>query len=334
MINGDNEVDHSLALLVMSVGKDYFQFKMNVEPKVNNCVDVGYVIEQGQCEFMCDLIQKQHLCICELESKMKIMFNEVKILKEEINKKEELLKTLNDNVINTFIQSNYEQEQIITMLQQELDTMKTINKIKSGCNNNNVNNVTTTTTMSNVAQTTLTTTREDNNKSSYISKRNSKDDKSFRMMLYKDNTNKCASKTQSPLQSQNQSVIVVPEITTTITTTCGNKQNKGINVYLHKEKLKLMDSTRSGNRNYVSGCSNKRMQTSINVSRNNSNKKQSCSNLTTSTRNNNNNNNTSEIKAKINKMKLNINNKLFRPFPTVSKTKTNTKNKRQISSLY
>lgn len=330
MMNGDNEVDHSLALLVMNVGKDYFQFKMNVEPRVNNCVEVGYVVEQGQCEFMCDLIQKQHLCICELENKMKMMFNEVNMLKEEINKKEELLKTLNDNVINTFIQSNYEQEQMITMLQQELDNVKTINKMKSGCNN-----VITTTTISNVAQTTLTTTREDNNKSSYISKRNSKDDKSFRMMLCKDNTYKGASKTQSPLQSQNQSVIVAPEITTTIT---GNKQNKGINVYLHKEKLKLIDSSRSGNRNCVSGCSNKRMQTSINASRNNSNKKQSCSNLTTSTCNNNNhksnikNSNTSEIKAKINKMKLNINNKLFRPFPTVSKTKT--KNKRQISSLY
>lgn len=329
MINGDNEVDYSLGLLVMSVGKDYFQFKMNVEPRLST-VEVGCVVEQGECEFMCDLIQKQHLCICELERKMKMMFNEVKVLKEEINKKDDLLKAVNDNVINTFIQSNYEQEQMITMLQQELDNAKTINKIKSGCNNNNV---ITTTTMSNVAQTTLPTTREDNNKSSYTTKRNSKDDKSFRMLLFKDNTNKGTSKTQSPLQSQNQSVNVVPEITTTTTTT-GNKQNKGINVYLHKEKLKLiMDSSRSGNRNCVSGCSNKRMQTSINVSRNNSNKKQSCSNLTTSTCNNN-NNNTNEIKAKINKLKLNINNQLFRPFPTVSKTKTKTKNKRQISSLY
>ena len=322
MSASNNEIDHSFLFLGSSVGKDYFHFKMNVEPQVNNTR--SYTLNHCDCEFMCDLIQKQHLYICELENKMKGLFNEVKKLQEDLNKKDELLKSLNENVINTFIQSNYEQEQMITLLQQELDTAKSTSKIKSGYN----------ITTSNVAQSTLTTTREDNK--SYMSKRNSKEDKSFRMLLCKDtnvvstihtssNNNKVVSKTQSPLQSQNQSVIDAP------------KHNKGINVYLHKEKLKLNDSSRSGKRNCVSGCNNnKRMQTSINASRNNSNKKQSCSNLTTSTCNNHksntNNNNTSEIKARINKMKLNINNKLFRPFPTVSKAKT--KKKRQISSLY
>ena len=105
MSASNNEIDHSFLFLGSSVGKDYFHFKMNVEPQVNNTR--SYTLNHCDCEFMCDLIQKQHLYICELENKMKGLFNEVKKLQEDLNKKDELLKSLNENVINTFIQSNY-----------------------------------------------------------------------------------------------------------------------------------------------------------------------------------------------------------------------------------
>ena len=201
MISANNDLDHSFLFLVSSVRKDYFRFKMNVEPLVNNTRT--HTLSPCDCEFMCDLIQKQHLYICELENKMKGLFKEVKRLQQEVAKKEDLLKSVNENVINTFIQSNYEQEQMITLLQQELDTAKSNNK------NKNIYNI----TSSNAAQSTLTTARDDN-KSYYPSKRNSKEDKSFRTLFSKDNVvhmtttsnnHQAASKTQSPAPSQNQS---------------------------------------------------------------------------------------------------------------------------------
>ena len=313
-----NEKDRSFMFLMSSVGKDYFTFKMKIEPLITNSKAAIYT--QDNFEFLCDLILKQHLYINELETKTKGLIDELSTLKQTLEEKEKMIKSLNDNVINVFIKSNYEQEQMITKFQQEIETLKLNWKIKGNYNN----------TLSNIGLSGLTTAREDNK--SNVSKRESKEEKGIANVLFKNNNNNNI-QTNSPLQSHNQSLIIHH----------GNNQQtktkKGINVYLHKEKLKLMHKSNNSNNTNKKKCQNSKscfsqqyLQTSLkhlsNESRNNSNRKHNSS----FTFNNNSINNSVDcklIRAKINKMKLNLNS-MFGSFSIGSK-----KNKmRQNSSIY
>ena len=319
-----NEKDRSFMFLMSSVGKDYFTFKMKIEPLITNPKALIYT--QDNFEFLCDLILKQHLYINELETKTKTLIEELSNLKQTLEEKEKMIKSLNENVINVFIKSNHEQEQIIIKLQQEIETLKLNWKIKG--NYNNINN-----TLSNVGLSGLTTAREDNK--SNVSKRESKEEKSITNVLFKNNNTNA--QINSPPQSQNQSMIIQHTYNNQQT-----KTKKGINVYLHKEKIKLMNKTNTSNtinnknnkkkgQNIKSCFSQQYSQTSLkytsNGSRNNNNKNNSS--FTVKNNSINNSIDCKLIRKKINKMKLNLNN-MFGTFSIGSKMNKMRKN----SSIY
>jgi hypothetical protein len=315
-----NEKDRSFMFLMSSVGKDYFTFKMKIEPLITN--PKASIYTQDNFEFLCDLILKQHLYINELENKTKTLIEELSKLKQTLEEKEKKIKSLNENVVNVFIKSNHEQEQIIIKLQQEIETLKLNCKIKGNYNN-------TTNTLSNVGLSGLTTAREDNK--SNVSKRESKEEKSITNVLFKNNNTNA--QINSASQSQNQSMIIHNSYNNQQT-----KTKKGINVYLHKEKLKLINKTNSINnkkkgQNIKSCFSQQYLQTSLkytsNASRNNSNNK---NNSSFTVKNNSINNSIIDcklIRKKINKMKLNLNN-MFGTFSIGSKMNKMRKN----SSIY
>ena len=70
-----NEKDRSFMFLMLSVGKDYFTFKMKIEPLITN--PKASIYTQDNFEFLCDLILKQHLYINDLETKTKTLTEEL-----------------------------------------------------------------------------------------------------------------------------------------------------------------------------------------------------------------------------------------------------------------
>ena len=234
------ENDPSFSFLASSVKKDYFTFKMNIEPQISN-PDTA-LLNQSNFEFLCDLIQQQHLYITELETRLKLIQEEYSKQKLSLDQKEGVLKSLNENIITTFMKTNYEQEQTINYLQQELESLK--NSKQKTIN-------------SNVANSTMTTAREDN-KSTASPRESSSRNVNANIKEYQ-------TPAQTQIQSQNQSIIMPSKI--------GGKTKKGINVYLHKEKLKMMDlENSSSNTGMPTHTSMKGINT---VSRNHSGKKTS-----------------------------------------------------------
>ena len=234
------ENDPSFSFLASSVKKDYFTFKMNIEPQISN-PDTA-LLNQNNFEFLCDLIQQQHLYITELETRLKQIQEEYSKQKLSLDQKESVLKSLNENIISTFMKTNYEQEQTINYLQQELESLKNIKQK---------------TISTNIANSTMTTAREDN-KSSASPRESSSRNINASIKEYQ-------TPVQTQLQSQNQSIIMPSKI--------GGKTKKVINVYLHKEKLKMMDlENNSSNTGMLTHASVKGVNT---VSRNHSGKKTS-----------------------------------------------------------
>ena len=111
----DMDLSKSLSLLGCSVSKDYFEYKMNIQTKTNNNYEK---MNQETIDFLCDLIDKQYIYIQEIETKYKALLKEISILKMIRDNHQSLLKTINQNVINSFIQKNYEQAQKIIQLEK------------------------------------------------------------------------------------------------------------------------------------------------------------------------------------------------------------------------
>lgn len=121
----DMDLSKSLSLLGCSVSKDYFEYKMNIQTKTNNNYEK---MNQETIDFLCDLIDKQYIYIQELETKYKALLKEFSFRKMIIDNHQSVLKTINQNVINRFIQKNYEQEQKIIQLEKENSLLSKENK--------------------------------------------------------------------------------------------------------------------------------------------------------------------------------------------------------------
>lgn len=121
----DMDLSKSLSLLGCSVSKDYFEYKMNIQTKTNNNYEK---MNQETIDFLCDLIDKQYIYIQELETKYKALLKEFSFRKMIIDNHQNVLKTINQNVINRFIQKNYEQEQKIIQLEKENSLLSKENK--------------------------------------------------------------------------------------------------------------------------------------------------------------------------------------------------------------
>ena len=119
------DLSKSLSLLGCSVSKDYFEYKMNIQTKTNNNYEK---MNQETIDFLCDLIDKQYIYIQELETKYKALLKEFSFRKMIIDNHQSVLKTINQNVINRFIQKNYEQEQKIIQLEKENSLLSKENK--------------------------------------------------------------------------------------------------------------------------------------------------------------------------------------------------------------
>ena len=117
----DNEHAKSLSLLSSSVSKDFFFYKMNIQPKVNTN---NAQMNQATLEFLCDLIDKQSIYIQEIESKYKSLLEEYTFRKMIIENKQSILKSINQCTLNRFINKNYEQEQKIRELEKENAILK------------------------------------------------------------------------------------------------------------------------------------------------------------------------------------------------------------------
>lgn len=124
-IINDMDLSKSLSLLGCSVSKDYFEYKMNIQTKTNNNYEK---MNQETIDFLCDLIDKQYIYIQELETKYKALLKEFSFRKMIIDNHQSVLKTINQNVINRFIQKNYEQEQKIIQLEKENSLLSKENK--------------------------------------------------------------------------------------------------------------------------------------------------------------------------------------------------------------
>ena len=117
----DNEHAKSLSLLSSSVSKDFFFYKMNIQPKVNTN---NAQMNQATLEFLCDLIDKQSIYIQEIESKYKSLLEGYTFRKMIIENKQSILKSINQCTLNRFINKNYEQEQKIRELEKENAILK------------------------------------------------------------------------------------------------------------------------------------------------------------------------------------------------------------------
>ena len=117
----DNDHSKSLSLLSSSVSKDFFFYKMNIQPKVNSNNEQ---MNQATLEFLCDLIDKQSIYIQEIESKYKSLLEEYTFRKMIIENKQSVLKSINQCTLNRFINKNYEQEQKIRELEKENAILK------------------------------------------------------------------------------------------------------------------------------------------------------------------------------------------------------------------
>lgn len=121
----DNDHSKSLSLLSSSVSKDFFFYKMNIQPKVNSNNEQ---MNQATLEFLCDLIDKQSIYIQEIESKYKSLLEEYTFRKMIIENKQSVLKSINQCTLNRFINKNYEQEQKIRELEKENAILKKVKK--------------------------------------------------------------------------------------------------------------------------------------------------------------------------------------------------------------
>lgn len=108
------ELRHSMNILSVDLQREFFEYKMNIQQ--NYSFDSIKNLPFETFEFLCELIDKQHLYIQELESKYE------KLLADFTNK-QRVLKDLNTNVINRFIKSNYDQEVMISKLKKENDNL-------------------------------------------------------------------------------------------------------------------------------------------------------------------------------------------------------------------